>query len=155
MKNESINEIEFKIAAYKKGTDVIDSIENSSYVSNSTSRKDASQVLVPPTDGVDITTPARAIAPSMLGLGTMILTTFIWIVCTVSLILNITRKNTGKAIFSGIAYIIPIVNIALVTIGSAFEILPLLVIALIFQIITLIIVFIFCFSKNKNITNNQ
>lgn len=101
------------------------------------------------------TQPARSVLPAMLGVGTVLLATFIWIVCTVSLVLNIIRKNVGKAVFSGVAYIIPLIDIGLVTIGSAFEIVPLMLVAFIIQIITFIIVFIFCFSKNKNAVNQQ
>ena len=99
-----------------------------------------------------------------LAWGCTILTSFVvWIVCIVSLILNITKKNTGKAIVSGIGIIVPIATIFLTTIGRAllstddeinFGIIP-LICGVVLQIIFIIIPFIFCFSKNKNVNINN
>ena len=93
--------------------------------------------------------------------GCTILSSFIvWIVCIVSLILNIIKKNTGKAIVSGIGLVIPIATIFFVTLGRAllsiddeinFGIVP-IVFGVILQIIFIIMPFIFCFSKNKNVS---
>lgn len=151
----SVNNKEYKIAAYLKGTDVIESIEDSEHTSNSTSRIDLNQVLVPPIEGEDLKTPAQSVIPSMLWLGTILTSFVIWIVCIISLVLNIIRKNTGKAIFSGIAFIIPIIDIILATMGRATETSLVTIFAFLIQMIVLIIVFIFCFSKNKNVTNQS
>lgn len=153
MKYLSINDKEYKIAAYKKGTDVIESIEDSEHTSNSTSRIDVNQVLVPPIGGEELTTPAQSVIPSMLWLGTVLTSFVIWIVCIISLVLNIVRKNTGKAIFSGVAFIIPIIDIILATMGRSTETYFITIFAFLVQLLTLIILFIFCFSKNKNVVN--
>ena len=86
----------------------------------------------------------------------------VWVDCIVSLILNIMKKNKGKAIVSGIGIIVPIVTIFLTTLGRFllstddemnFGIIP-LVCGVVLQIIFIIIPFIFCFSKNKNVNKN-
>lgn len=99
-----------------------------------------------------------------LAWGCTILTSFVvWLVCIVSLILNITKKNTGKAIVSGIGIIVPIATIFLTTLGRFllstdeeinFGIIP-LICGVVLQIIFIIIPFIFCFSKNKNVNVNN
>jgi len=99
-----------------------------------------------------------------LAWGCTILTSFVvWTVCIVSLILNIMRKNTGKAIVSGIGIMVPMASIFLTTLGRfllspddeiIFGIIP-LICGVVLQIIFIIMPFIFCFSKNKNVNANN
>jgi len=86
---------------------------------------------------------------------TILMSFVIWIVCIVSLVLNIVRKNIGKAIFSGVGILVPIIACIVSSTGRtmAFSGLSignvLVFIALLTQVITLIVSFIFCFSKKK------
>lgn len=85
----------------------------------------------------------------------------------VSLTLNIVRKNAGKAIFSGVSFIIPIIAMIIASFGRTlhglnadeiYEFTPYLIIpimAFIVDIVVEIILFIFCFSKNKNKTPKE
>ncbi|MBP3707460.1 MAG: hypothetical protein J6J36_02480 [Clostridia bacterium] len=93
---------------------------------------------------------------SFLWGGTILISFVIWITCIVSLILNCTRKNVGKAVFAGIGLIVPIVAIAISTIGrSIYEIEEneigtiLVILALAVQFVVEIVAFAFCFSKKE------
>lgn len=88
---------------------------------------------------------------------TMYISYLVWIVCIISLVLNCTRRNIGKAIFAGVGLVVPIVSIIISTLGKGLSFRGeytkeiLLILALVMQIVTLIIAFIFCFSKNRKI----
>ncbi len=93
--------------------------------------------------------------------GIILLSFVVWLVCIISLILNIVKKNPGKAIFSGIGLIAPIVAIILASVGRSMimlddelniGIIP-LIIGAILQVVFIIVPFIFCFSKNRNNVN--
>ncbi|MBP3707461.1 MAG: hypothetical protein J6J36_02485 [Clostridia bacterium] len=78
------------------------------------------------------------------------------VICLVSLVLNCIRKNTGKAIFSGIGLIVPIISIVLSNIGQVLYTIEenmigfvLAIFAVILEIIFGILALIFCFSKRK------
>lgn len=100
---------------------------------------------------------------NLMWIGTILLSFVIWIICTVSLILNCVRKNVGKAIFSGIGLIVPLLSIFISTLGRVFvqgeELVGigmfLVILAIIIEIVVGIMAFIFCFSKNKNKTPNE
>jgi len=87
----------------------------------------------------------------------------VWAVCIVALILNITKKNVGKAIFAGIGLIMPIITTILISAGrmviqveeklSAGIII--VVIGAIIQAAFIIVPFIFWFSKDKRKINND
>ena len=88
--------------------------------------------------------------------GAILISFVIWITCIVSLILNCTRKNVGKAVFAGIGLIVPIVAMVISTIGrSIYEIEEneigtiLVILAFVVQLIVEIVAFAFCFSKKK------
>lgn len=89
--------------------------------------------------------------------GTIMLTFVVWLVCLISLILNIVKKNVGKAIFSGIGLIVPIISVFVSTLGrTLYEIeesgigFAIVIFALMLELVFLIMSFVFCFSKNKN-----
>lgn len=97
---------------------------------------------------------------NFMWLGTILISFAIWITCVVSLILNCTRKNVGKAVFSGIGLVVPFIAIIISSIGrSIFEIeesgigIVLVILALILQLVIEIMAFIFCFSKKKKENN--
>lgn len=93
--------------------------------------------------------------------GTIMTAFIVWIVCIISLILNVTRRNNGKAIFSGIGILAPIICIFMATLGRVLALTELRTVAglvmvgtaAIIQVIFIIVPFIFCFSKNKNKEN--
>lgn len=92
---------------------------------------------------------------SFMWVGTILISFVIWITCIVSLVLNCTRKNVGKAVFSGIGLIVPFITITISSIGrSIFEMeesgigIVLVILALIVQLVVGIMAFIFCFSKS-------
>lgn len=143
---EIFDNYEVKMAARNSTEDIISGLET---------KADVNQVLVPPIEGEDLKTPAQSVIPSMLWFGTVLTSFVIWTICIVSLVLNIVRKNTGKAVFSGIAFVIPIIDIILATMGRAAEAVFITIFAFFVQLVTLIVLFIFCFSKNKNVTNNK
>lgn len=94
-------------------------------------------------------------ANNFMWLGTILISFAIWITCIVSLVLNCTRRNVGKAVFSGIGLIVPFITITISSIGrSIFEMEEsgigtiLVVLALIIQLVVEIVAFIFCFSKS-------
>ncbi|MBP3708636.1 MAG: hypothetical protein J6J36_08605 [Clostridia bacterium] len=89
--------------------------------------------------------------------GTIILAFVVWIVCLISLIMNIVKKNVGKAIFSGIGLIVPIISIFVSTMGrTMFQLeengisLAIVIFALLLELVFTILSFVFCFSKDKN-----
>lgn len=91
--------------------------------------------------------------------GTIVFSFVVWITCIVSLILNIVRKNVGKAVFSGVGLILPLVSIFIATMGRTIQEINegensigmfLAIFALIMQVVVEILAFIFCFSKKKN-----
>lgn len=91
---------------------------------------------------------------------TILLSFVVWVTCIISLILNIVRKNVGKAIFSGVGLIIPLIAIFISSAGRSIQQINegeniigmiMAISALIVQIIVEILAFIFCFSKNKNV----
>ena len=101
---------------------------------------------------------------SVMWIGTVLISFVIWITCVISLILNCVRKNVGKAVFSGIGLVIPILSIFISTIGKTFVELEdgmegigmfLAILAIVIEVVVEIIAFIFCFSKNKNKTPNE
>lgn len=106
---------------------------------------------------------ANLATTNFMWMGTILLSFVIWIICTVSLILNCVRKNVGKAIFSGIGLIVPLLSIFISTLGRVFvqgeELVGigmfLVILAIIIEIVVGIMAFIFCFSKNKNKTPNE
>lgn len=106
---------------------------------------------------------ANLATTNFMWIGTILLSFVIWTICTVSLILNCIRKNVGKAIFSGIGLIVPLLSIFISTIGRVLvqseELVSigmfLVILAIIIEIVVGIIAFIFCFSKNKNKTPNE
>lgn len=101
---------------------------------------------------------------SVMWIGTVLISFVIWITCVISLILNCVRKNVGKAVFSGIGLVIPILSIFISTIGKTFVELEdgmegigmfLAILAIVIEVVVEIIAFIFCFSKSKNKTPNE
>lgn len=100
---------------------------------------------------------------NFLWIGTILISFVIWIICIISLILNCVRKSAGKAIFSGIGLIVPLISIFLSTLGKGLVDINddgtgigmfLSIFALVIEVVVGIITFIFCFSKSKNkITN--
>lgn len=94
--------------------------------------------------------------------GTIMLTFVVWLVCVISLILNIVKKNVGKAIFSGIGFIVSIISVFVSTFGrTLYEIeesgigLAIVIFAVVLELVFLIMSFVFCFSKNKNKQQNS
>ena len=97
----------------------------------------------------------------MSGTITILISILILIICIISLILNCVKKNTGKAIFSGIGIIVPIISMAISTVSSLFIQgagragiattinMLLYIFAIILELVFGIISFIFCFSKDK------
>lgn len=100
---------------------------------------------------------------NFLWIGTILISFVIWIICIISLILNCVRKSAGKAVFSGIGLIVPLISIFLSTLGKGLVDINddgtgigmfLSIFALVIEVVVGIITFIFCFSRNKNkITN--
>ncbi len=140
------NESSISIAKKDIG-DVISTVEGSSGRKNTECK--------PIIDAVEKTDSTITINNFMWG-GTILISFIVWITCIVSLILNCTRKNVGKAVFAGIGLIVPIVAIAISTIGkSIYEIEEneigtiLVILALIIQLVVEIVAFAFCFSKKK------
>ena len=98
---------------------------------------------------------------NMSGTITILISILILIICIISLILNCVKKNTGKAIFSGIGIIVPIISMAISTVSSLFIQgagragiattinMLLYIFAIILELVFGIISFIFCFSKDK------
>ena len=98
---------------------------------------------------------------NMSGTITILISILILIICIISLILNCVKKNTGKAIFSGIGIIVPIISMAISTVSSLFIQgagragiattinMLLYIFAIILDLVFGIISFIFCFSKDK------
>lgn len=94
---------------------------------------------------------------SFMWIGTILLSFIIWAICIISLILNCVRKNVGKAIFSGIGIVVPIVSMIISTIGHSLVQVEeetglgmfLCIIALVLEIVVGIMSFIFLFSKDK------
>ena len=93
---------------------------------------------------------------SFMWIGTILLSFIIWAICIISLILNCVRKNVGKAIFSGIGIVVPIVSMIISTIGHSLVQVEeetglgmfLCIIALVLEIVVGIMSFIFLFSKD-------
>lgn len=99
-------------------------------------------------------------ANNFMWLGTILISFVIWITCIVSLVLNCTRKNVGKAVFSGIGLIVPFIAIIISSVGrTIYEIEEsgmgtlLVILALVLQLVVEIMAFIFCFSKKKKENN--
>lgn len=81
---------------------------------------------------------------------------FIWITCIVSLILNCVRKNIGKAIFSGVGLIVPLISTFIYSLGKTMYAINedgmsvcIFALALILEVVVEILALIFCFSKNN------
>lgn len=136
--------------------DVLSPIEDTE-VNNTTTSSNRIMVI---TDGVDNDySYASTGITNMSWTITILLSFVVWIMCTVSLILNIVRKNVGKAIFSGVGLILPLIAIFIASMGKSIQEinegensigLIITIFALIVQIVVEIVAFIFCFSKNKN-----
>ena len=94
---------------------------------------------------------------NMSGTITILISILILIICIISLILNCVKKNTGKAIFSGIGIAVPIVSMIISTMGNSLVQIEeeiglgmfLCILAMILEIVVGIISFIFLFSKDK------
>lgn len=89
------------------------------------------------------------------------LTYIIGITCLLSLILNCIRRNIGKAIFSGVGLIIPIITYVAISYGKLMFTINRSVISLVMcmsavivNIIIEILALTFCFAKNKNKLKN-
>lgn len=81
----------------------------------------------------------------------------IWITCIVSLILNCVRKNIGKAIFSGVGLIVPLISTVIYSIEKLMYTINedgmsvcIFALALILEVVVEILALVFCFSKNKS-----
>ncbi len=151
----SVNDMEFKTAAYKKGTDDIITSINSVDTSNTT----GTLINIKTRDDEIESEIKQYRGLNMMWASTIILSFVVWIVCIISLVLNIVRKNVGKAVFSGIGLLIPIIAIFMSSTGRILSMSGMALgsiisyAALLIEIITLILSFIFCFSKNKKEVN--
>lgn len=81
----------------------------------------------------------------------------IWITCIISLILNCVRKNIGKAIFSGVGLIVPLISIFIYSLAKTMYAINenaisicIFALALILEVVVEILALVFCFSKNKS-----
>lgn len=95
---------------------------------------------------------------SFMFLSSVVLAIIVWIVCVISLVLNIVRKNVGKAIFSGVGLVLPFISMIIASVGRNIDLYNesfgigsiLSIIAVLLEIVTIVLSFIFCFSKRKN-----
>ena len=141
MEYKSINNMEFKIAAKKQSAeDIVSKVES------------VEETAVPVKSMNDVANNALC---NWMWAGTILLSFIVWIVCIISLILNIVRKNVGKAVFSGVGLVLPILAIFIATLGRVISSTIVIGIAILIQIITIILSFIFCFSKNKKAVTQQ
>jgi magnesium-transporting ATPase (P-type) len=86
-----------------------------------------------------------------------LLSLVIWITCIISLILNCVRKNIGKAVFSGIGLIVPLISIFIYSLSKTMYAINengmsicIFSLALILEVVVEILALVFCFSKNRS-----
>lgn len=152
----SVNNKEFKIAKTSTNNIVtsIDTVEN-----NTESTRTLLSLKTTEEELNEEAQQYRGI--NMMWASTVMLSFVVWIVCIVSLVLNVLRKNVGKAVFSGVGILIPLLVIFMSTVGRILSVSGMALgsvicyIALLVEIITLILSFIFCFSKDKKVENQQ
>lgn len=80
----------------------------------------------------------------------------IWITCIISLILNCVRKNIGKAVFSGVGLIVPLISIFIYSLAKTMYAINengtsicIFALAFILEVVVEILALLFCFSKKK------